>query len=450
MRFNDLLRLGLANLRRNRTRSLLTLAGVAIGVAALLALLSHGAAVKQSARAEFDALELYNTLRVTTRPSPFTSLGDVAVRQIPTDREAVEFVPLTDSLLAAIGALDGVLAAYPEVLFPVEVKANGRSLLAQAEAVPMAFGAIASYQPEAGSFFATPADSAVLLSPSMARRLGYDDPAAIVGREVVLETVALDVRALQRMGPALALGLTTLPIRHYDHRVRVAGLLPQDAQPISGFFRLVLPLDHARKLRKITFFSAIDLILQDGAGDGYAAARVQLGGPEAYAPVRAAIESEGVYVTSFREQFRQVERLFLIMDLTLGIIGTIALLVATLGIVNTMMMNVMERRREIGVMKAVGGEEGDLQRLFLVESGTLGFVGALVGLAGGWLLTALIQLGLHLYIARLGVPPVDMFYQPPLMWAGILVVAVGVSLLAGLAPARRAARTEPLAALRSV
>ncbi|MDX1546333.1 MAG: FtsX-like permease family protein [Rhodothermales bacterium] len=452
MRFADLLRLGLANLRRNRTRSLLTLAGVMIGVAALLALLAHGAAIKRTARSEFERLELYNTLRLTSRPSPFSALTDLSARTLPLDDEDNRPpVPITDSLLTALARLDGVLAAYPEVVFPVEIKANGRSVAAQAEAVPPAFAAIPSYRPAEGTFFRAATDSALLLGASMARRLGFDDPTRAVGATVTLETVALDLGALQRMGPAIAFGLTSLPLNHYDQPMRVAGLLPEDGQPISGFFRVVLPLERARTLRKLTFFSTIDLILRDSYTDeGYPAARVQLATPDAYAPVRAAIEAEGVYVTSFREQFGQVERLFFIMDLALGIIGTIALLVATLGITNTMMMNVMERRREIGVMKAVGGVEGDLQRLFLVESGTLGLVGGVLGLLAGWGLTAVIQFIVDVYLGRLGVPEVAVFYQPPGLWLAILGGAVLVSVLAGLAPARRAARTEPIAALRSV
>ncbi|HMB89428.1 MAG TPA: ABC transporter permease, partial [Rhodothermales bacterium] len=68
MRFADLFRLALANLRRNRSRSVMTLVGVMIGVAALTALLAYGAGVQQHARREFNRLELYNTLRLTSAP----------------------------------------------------------------------------------------------------------------------------------------------------------------------------------------------------------------------------------------------------------------------------------------------------------------------------------------------------------------------------------------------
>ena len=449
MRFADLFRLALSNLRRNRSRSVLTLVGVAIGVAALLALVSYGAGLQQNARGEFDALELYNTLRVTSRPNPFGSLGDVAFRERSAAEDTLAEVPLTDSLVAVFDRLDGVLAAYPEVTFPAQIESGDRVVISTVEAVPMVFASIPSYQPETGAFFTSTSDSSVLLSPTMARRLGYDDPAMIVGDSVTLVTATLDLAALQLAARAMSMGMGTLPLREQRHRMQVAGLLEEENQALAGIFRAVVPLERARTMRKLTFFSTLDLLLRNSSAGGYAALRVQLEDPDAYADVQAAIEEAGVFATGFRDQFQQLERLFVVMDLALGIVGFIALLVATIGIANTMMMNVMERTREIGVMKAVGGEEGDLQRLFVAESGALGGLGGVIGLLAGWGLTRLIEYGVNLYLYSKGLPRLDVFYATPLMWLAIFAIAVVVSLVAGFAPARKAARIEPMEALRS-
>ena len=449
MRFADLFRLALSNLRRNRSRSVLTLVGVAIGVAALLALVSYGAGLQQNARGEFDALELYNTLRVTSRPNPFGSLGDVAFRERSAAEDTLTEVPLTDSLVAVFDRLDGVLAAYPEVTFPAQIESGDRVVISTVEAVPMVFRSIPSYQPETGAFFTSTSDSSVLLSPTMARRLGYDDPAMIVGDSVTLVTATLDLAALQLAARAMSLGMGTLPLREQRHRMQVAGLLEEDNQALAGIFRAVVPLERARTMRKLTFFSTLDLLLRNSSAGGYPALRVQLDDPDAYADVQAAIEEAGVFATGFRDQFQQLERLFVVMDLALGIVGFIALLVATIGIANTMMMNVMERTREIGVMKAVGGEEGDLQRLFVAESVALGGLGGVIGLLAGWGLTRLIEYGVNLYLYSKGLPRLDVFYATPLMWLAIFAIAVVVSLVAGFAPARKAARIEPMEALRS-
>lgn len=449
MRFSDLIRLATANLQRNRTRSVMTLVGVMIGVAALMALLSYGAGLQRNARNEFNALELYNTLRVTSRPNPFNDPGNLAFIQQQATPDTLPEVPLTDSLVAALARLDGVLAAFPEVVFPVTLEASDRTVPTSAVAVPMAYREIASYRPVQGTFFTSEADSALLLSPSMAKRLGFEDPATILGQTITLNTALLDLRAMTTAMQAFALGMRTLPIRTVPHRMKVIGLLPEEQQAMSGLFRIVLPMELAKGLQKVTFFSTMDLLMSRSASDGYMAVRVQLRDASDFYPVRQALERQGVFVTSFREQFQQVERLFLIMDLGLAIIGFIALLVATIGIANTMLMNVMERYREIGVMKAVGGDEGDLQRLFLVESALLGLIGGVLGLLLGLALTRLIGWGVNLYLAGLNVPHLDVFYLPGWMALSILGVALLVSLAAGVVPARRTARIEPIAALRS-
>ncbi len=446
MRPADLARLAFQNLRRTRGRSLATAVGVAVGVAALVALLSYGAGVRRLAAEEFDALALYNTLRVTSRPSPAAEgPGALIVRRDGGDGAGI---PLTDALLEQVGRMDGVLAAYPEVNFPVRVRRRGVEVVAGAEAVPQIFASIPAYQPQAGAFFRTSADATVLLSASMAARLGFASPEAAVGQAVVVETAALDVAALTRAALSFGFGQRGLPLKWEPHRVSVAGVLPEEGQAVSGFFRLVVPLGYAQTLQKVAFFSTMDLLMSGGASGGYAAARVQVRERDDLDRVKRAIEARGVFAASFRDQFAQLERLFQVMDLTLAIVGLIALVVAVIGIANTMSMNVVERTREIGVMKAVGGDARDVRRLFVAEAVWLGLIGGVAGVAVGWALTRLIQAGVGAYLESRQVPAVDVFYTSPLLALGALLVAVLVAALAGYVPARRAARVEPVEALR--
>ncbi len=447
MRLADLVRLAAGNLLRNRTRSAMTLVGVAIGVAALWALLSYGAGLQRLADQEVATLELYNTLRVTSTPNPINSLGDVAVRVV-AEPDTTGGVPITDSLLTRIGAVPGVLAAYPEVAFPVRVRRGEREVFAGAEAVPLVFGSIPAYQPAAGAFFETDADSALLIPRSMAERLGFDPAEAAVGQTVTVLTATLDYAKLQAALFSFGMGMRSLPIKEEPHRLRVAGVLPTEGQALSGFVRLVVPLGLAESMQKVTFFSTLDLVTRGPDTGGYPAARVQITSEDRYAAVKSAVEAEGVYATGFREQFAQLDRLFAIMNGTLAIVGLIALLVATVGIANTMMMNVVERTREIGVMKAIGGEDGVVQRLFVAESLLLGIAGSVAGALLGGGVTAALGAGVAAYLGRIGIPPVDVFYTPGPVVAGIVVVTLLVSVLAGFVPARRAARIEPIEALR--
>jgi putative ABC transport system permease protein len=449
MRIADLLTMAGANLWRHRTRSLLTGMGVAIGTAALLLLLGVGTGLEATADREVRALKLDNTLRVTSHPIPGLT-GRRARPAADAARPRAGRVALTDSLVRAINRLDGVLAAYPEMQFPAKLRGHGRSLAVTAEGIPMAFRTIPAYRPAAGRFFADSTEAAVLLSRSMAQRLGYRPPEAAVGDTVDLVTASLNFQKLRRMADLFSGGLRTLPMGQRPYDVRVAGLLDHAGRPVSGLTRVLLPLDFGRTLSKVPFFSTLDLLFRHArTQDGYAAARVQLREGAPRPQVRRALDAMGVYTTSFRRQFERLDTLFRALDLTLGLIGSIALAVALLGIANTVLMNVRERTREIGIMMAVGGDARDLQRLFVVESALLGALGGAAGLLGGGLLGLGLQWGGTLYLARLGVPSTPLFTTTPTAVLGIWTGAVLVSLLAGIGPARRAARIEPAEALRN-
>ncbi|MEM6785550.1 MAG: ABC transporter permease [Bacteroidota bacterium] len=447
MHLADLLLLALDGLRSNRTRSLMTLAGVAVGVAALLALLSYGAGLQRLARAEFDALALYNTLRVTSTPTPISGFGDLTVRTSDPASRVAE-VPVTDSLLAAIETLPGVVAAYPELTFPARLLSGEKEIDVMTDGVPLSMRTVPGYSPEHGTFFETAADTAAFVSVSMLERLDLGPPEDAVGKTVELLVPTLDMDELRRSMMMISFGLKAVPIRSVTYPVRIAGVLPDENQQLTGFARLVLPLDYAASLPKITFFSSLDLILRDSNSDGYGAARVQVAEEKDYGDVKAAIEETGVFATGFREQFAQIERLFRVMDLSLAIVGIIGLLVATLGIANTMAMSVLERTAEIGVMKAVGGRRRDIRRQFLVESGVLGVIGGVIGVVVGFGFVRLLSYGVQRFLESRAVPPIDVFYTSPWLVLGCIAIAVAVAVLAGVWPSSRAAKLEPVAALQ--
>lgn len=319
-----------------------------------------------------------------------------------------------------------------------------------AEGIPMSFRSISAYQPRYGRFFARGDAPVVLITTSMTQRLGYPSAGAAVGDTLDLVTASLNFHKLRRMAELFSGGLRTLPMGQRPYDVRVAGVLDASGQPVSGLLRALLPLEFGRSLSKVPFFSTADLFFRHSrTQEGYSAVRVQLQETANPTAVRRTLQSMGVYATSFREQYDRLESVFLILDLALGIIGSIALLVAVLGIASTVMMNVRERIREIGIMMALGGDARDLQRLFVVESAGLGALGGAVGLVGGALLATGLNWGLNLYLDTLGVPPLPLLDLSFPVALGIWCGAVLVSLLAGIVPARRAAQIEPAEALRT-
>ena len=121
---------------------------------------------------------------------------------------------------------------------------------------------------------------------------------------------------------------------------------------------------------------------------------------------------------------------------------------ASIGIVNTLVMAILERRREIGIMKAIGASDSDVKRVFFAEAGAMGLVGGGAGVLLGWLIGRAINAGTNIYLARQGAGSVEVWYVSWWLVAGAIGFSLAVSLLAGWYPASRASRLDPVEALR--
>jgi putative ABC transport system permease protein len=163
--------------------------------------------------------------------------------------------------------------------------------------------------------------------------------------------------------------------------------------------------------------------------------------PKAKAPFKRTVFSVSDALAGARNAF-------IIVDIVLGLIGSIALAVSSLGIVNTMVMSILERTREIGIMKAIGAGNRDIRRIFLLEATAIGLAGGVLGIVLGWAVGKTINFAANLYIQNQGGTPGTLFSLPVWLIAGAIGFSVLVSLLAGSYPASRAARLDPIQALR--
>jgi ABC-type antimicrobial peptide transport system permease subunit len=171
--------------------------------------------------------------------------------------------------------------------------------------------------------------------------------------------------------------------------------------------------------------------------------------PVALTEVRNRLKALGFASFSIVDQLEQFRTVFLIIDSVLGLLGGISLLVASFGIANTMIMSILERTREIGIMKAIGAEDREIKLIFFVEAAVLGLCGGIIGTLCAWAIDAIAnRLAYRFILKPQGASFVDFFWLPPWLTAGAILFALIVSILAALYPAARAARIDPVRALR--
>lgn len=183
--------------------------------------------------------------------------------------------------------------------------------------------------------------------------------------------------------------------------------------------------------------------------DGYNFAVIHTASLNDATKVAGEVAGMGFETATLQTLLDQVNRIFSILQIMLSSVGLLALMVASIGIVNTMIMAIYERTREIGILKALGSSNGEILKMFMVEAGLIGLLGGIVGVLLGWGLGLILNEVIRGYLRREQIPITDPFFV--VNWdlvAGSLLFSTLVGILAGLYPAFRAARLDPLQALR--
>ncbi len=230
-----------------------------------------------------------------------------------------------------------------------------------------------------------------------------------------------------------------------DMRLQVTGVLEESGE---ADYNLYLPLRDVDALNEWYTGDQIDRQKQ-----GYQQAIVKVAAPRDVAGVQDALRERNLNSYSMQDALQSINTFFLVLQLILGGIGAIALLVAALGIANTLSMAIYERTREIGLMKAIGARNRDVMSIFLGEAGAIGFLGGTIGVLLGWTVSSVIGLFAQSALAQQGGLFGDgntgsIVYTPLWLFPFGIVFATVVGLVSGIYPALRAATLDPLKALK--
>jgi putative ABC transport system permease protein len=472
MTFLDMVALAFDNLRRSRLRTALTTLGVVIGIGALTSMVGFGTGIQKNVTEAFKQNDLFTSMFITSKAIDVRNIGEADPDDIMSALRE-QGSSLTDSTLQAIQKVPGVEIAFPEITFPVRVRMGAAETRTTLRALPAAMRAYKPYSKLASGEFFTDDSSAVLVigwdtlkrlkllakDPETSPVLSKEDSVAgtriieadsIIGKPVEIISVALDGSELGAGSMFGFMRTGRMPIAESVTAFRICGILKRasnfsDNQLAGG---IIAPIKAAEAIPRLGFSSVWDLLGGGGKQGTYGSIYVRVRRMADMQPAREQIEKMGLHVFSFADQIKEVRKGFLILDSVLGAIGTIALIVAALGIANTMVMSILERTREIGIMKAIGGSEGEIKMIFFVEAATIGAIGAVLGLILGWGVTRVANLVANARILPQGESAVNLFSFPTWLILGAIGFSILISLLAGMYPAIRAANIDPVEALR--
>jgi len=489
MTMRDLIVISTGNLWRMKLRTLLTTAGVLIAIAAFVSMLSFGAGNQEYIEGEFNKLGLFSTIQVYPKNNPNRDAAPDTSNAPKLDRSAVE----------RIAAIPGVNLVYPFDAFAVSVKMGDSLFASRAQALPSAAIKTKLFSRLlAGAVFDSNSSHQAIVSDEFLKHAGITSPDSALGRTFILSARVSTVDS----GIGRIMSDRDRPLMQVMRRVRFDSLgnkeylsrvlrleaseafkrfldgylnaqrVIYDTLVIGGVReggrgmrtrteQIIVPMATASRfsaggpsgnpadivgaMRSGTLFSGSD----GGTGKTFPQVTIDFDPKVFYKSIRDSVEAMGFRTFSFAAEFEQIQKMFLYFDLALGVIGLIALITASLGIVNTMVMSITERRKEIGVLKSLGADERDIRWLFLVESGVIGMIGTVMGIFSGWVITRIVSAIAQGYMRREGIPEMELFSLPPWLILIALGVGIGVSVLAGFYPAARAARVDPVEALRN-
>lgn len=447
MKTYDLLELATRNLRESVLRNSLTTIGIAVGVASLVAMLSLGIGLQHLANVRLEHSGLFDTV-VVFAPRGREGFGRPRTANSSPPRA------LDESARQEISRISGVAEAYPEIRVPTEVRYNDKPFRTVVEGLPPSAAQSAAMEGMAGHFFSKPDATEAILQSEFAKELDANT-AHLIGRPLTLiyaESISLGKPAAgSAAGNTKAKPPSGFSVVRKEAALTIVGVT--ESQPNAGFerfgrARLFVPLVLAEKMIPPQVAALLDAPGAGGSGPAYSTVIARVADVKNIERVENAIKRMGFETFSLQDATRNLRQFFAVLDLFLGIFGSLALAVASLGIINTLVMAILERRREIGILKALGASDRDVRGLFFAEAGAMGIVGGAAGVALGWTIGHAINFGANIYLQRQNLPPQTIWLVPWWLVVGAIAFSLVVSLLAGLYPASRAARLDPVQTLR--
>ena len=383
-----IIKMAVANLKFKRFRSMVTILGVIIGIGSVFLLISFGLGLQSLVQGEIVGNKSIDTVDVTSADATIIRLTPDNIDKI----KAIPHVTSTSGLYMLAG----------------QVTLDGSSVDLVAYGVDSLYLELSALHPTTGTYVDAEKTDELVISRSLLDALGVEDEASVINKQ-------MNVKFTPQGGNAV------------DKNMRVVGVVNLS----SG----------------LEIFMSQKVFREANASD-FTQAKVTVESREFIADVRRGIESFGFDTTSPVDTLDQVNEVFRFFNLILVGLGGVGLVIAVLGMINTLTVSLLERTREIALMMAIGARPKDMRRLFTIEAMLLSLVGGIIGIILASGLGSVINLLLNQFASDRGITyGFSVFSAPPLLVVGMLVLMVFIGVIVSYVPAKRAARINPIEAL---
>ena len=438
MRFSDLISLIVANLSRRKGRVLLTAIGVMIGTAAVVTLVSLGAGLQKAATESLWGISDLSSIMVY--PTYGGEMGGMVMIG-GSQQEQQDAVLLTPSKISEIEALPGVEQVIIQDYLSVgtEIKLDKLSSWGNIQGVSVSDLKDMNLEASQGT---TELGMGKIIVGAYVNRNFYDpnqrydegpiDPPDLMGKILNVTLIKWSEEG----------GET-----RRTYRMEVAGILQETRGEAD--YSMYMTLDEITRWNEWGRGQRINR-----EKEGYNQVIVKAESPQIVLDVADQITGLGLQAYTPQSMVQGINSFFTTMQVIFGGIGAISLLVAAIGIANTMTMSILERTREIGIMKAIGATNNNILAIFLGEASGIGFVGGVGGSILGWGASKMIivfsasylasQASAQGYMGNTMLATVTPFWLP--IFA--IVFATIVGLISGLYPSLNAATLVPVSALK--
>lgn len=397
MRIIDLLYLVVQGLKSRIARTLYTTLGVAIGIAAILFLVSLGYGLQKILLEKITTKESLLTLDVASPESKIISLNDATLQKI--------------------SKIPGVDQISPQAVFIGQIVYEGLTSEAIVNLIDPNFFIYEGITPRFGRLLTADEKNKLIVDSQVAELFGLKN-SKILGKNLKI-LIFIPVEGAEE-------GI--VETFEVETEFEVTGVIEGGATTANIF----LKRDDLEKLP-----------IKE-----YQFAKVKVEEDKNLEEARDKLISMGFMVSALSDTIEQANRIFNAIQIILGIFGVVGLIVAAVGLVNTMSITLLERTSEIGIMRSLGASANDIRKLFLMESTICGFFGGIFGVTLGIGIGQLFNFGINLLAKSLGGQTMRLFSYPFWFIVFIIFLSTFVGFIAGFWPAKRAASLNPLEALR--